>query len=274
MHLPILTPTLIDQLERSEVAYMIDRMNAIRERPGNPMGIEMAAFGTATAFYSEAMPWPQFNAVKGIGAGEIELLDDMLAFYRERERKPQFEVVPGRDNPALMQALTARGFYFKGYHATLYGELDAASAEAVQATEGAGLCVHELEEAEFDRYAEIHCRGTGLPLSGVGPVADNNKVLYNRPGWQFFIAELDGIPAGAGVMYAEGEVASLTFAATLPEFRNRGVQRALLAKRITKAYQNGQRLIVGQAAYASASFRNMQRTGLALGYTRGAWVTE
>lgn len=46
----ILNLELADILEKSEINYMVDRMTAIREREGNPEGIEIKRFGRARRF--------------------------------------------------------------------------------------------------------------------------------------------------------------------------------------------------------------------------------
>ena len=51
-----------------------------------------------------------------------------------------------------------------------------------------GINIKEISEEEFMTYALIHCRSTGLPDDGIPYVADNNQVLYARPGWRFFMA--------------------------------------------------------------------------------------
>lgn len=111
----------------------------------------------------------------------------------------------------------------------------------------------------------------GLPISGKRHVAENNIVLINRPGWHFYAAFVRGAPAGAAVMHVREGTASFTFAAVLPEFRRRGVHAALPAKRVQDAVKYRCKLVVSQAAYASTSFRNMERSGLRLAYTRAAW---
>lgn len=57
---------LIQDMEHAELRYMVDRMLAIQEREHNPEGIEIQRFGQAVALYSQTMPWPSFNTVKGI----------------------------------------------------------------------------------------------------------------------------------------------------------------------------------------------------------------
>ncbi|GIP35266.1 N-acetyltransferase [Paenibacillus sp. J2TS4] len=293
MKLPVLTNEWVERLEQSEIGYMVSRMNAIREREGNPEGVEMASFGGATAFYSRTMPWPQFNTVKGITSQEIGRLDDILAFYRERDRACQFEIVPGRVDGHLLESLAARGFYQRSFHSTMYGlteeklenqseglpvqelrkEIGAGTDfEEGLEEESGGISIRKLRSDEFLLYGELHCLGTGLSADGAPYVAENNRVLYGRPGWSFFIGQVDGIPAGVGVMYAQGNIASLTFAATLPDYRRRGLQSALILRRMREARQLGCYLVVGQAAYASSSQNNMERAGMRLAYSRATWV--
>lgn len=56
-------------------------------------------------------------------------------------------------------------------------------------------------------------------------VAANNQVFYGRQGWKFYIAYLNDEPAATAVMYINNGIASLTFAATLPEFRGNGLHQ-------------------------------------------------
>lgn len=259
-------------IEKSEIDYMINRMQALQERPGNPMGVEMQSFGGCVALYSKGMPWPQFNTVKGLHANDVGRLEEIIDFYTERGTSPQFEIVPANVGPELMRALAQQGFYQSGFHASLYGGLtDEPLALLDDDPHHHAVRVRELTADEFDLYGEIHCLGTGLSISGKEHVASNNRILYNREGWTFLIAYYHDQPAGVGVMYTQDNVASLTFATVLPSFRNQGIHRALLNHRIKEAVRQNCLWVVGQAAYASTSHRNMERAGLRLGYTRATW---
>ncbi|WP_338134396.1 GNAT family N-acetyltransferase [Cohnella candidum] len=242
------TLDLIERIERSEIAYMSDRMAAITERAGNPEGVEVARFGDAVAYYSATMPWPAFNTVKGIRSLDGGLLDEIVTFYRERNRKAQFEIVPGLADLRVMRLLAERGFYQSGFHASMVAVPQERAADSAV---GDGISIREIGRDEFETYAAIHCRGTGLPDDGIPYVMANNLVLHGRPGWKFYLARCEGQPAAVGVMHIGKGVASFTFAATLPEFRNKGLQRALLGKRMEVAEEHGCSLVVSQCAYLS-----------------------
>ncbi|WP_245809791.1 hypothetical protein [Cohnella massiliensis] len=116
-----LNERIVREIERSEIAFATDRMTAIKERPGNPEGVEIARIGGAVCLYSRTMPWPSFNTVKGLRDEDAARLDEIAAFYRERDRNVQFEIVPGLIGPDLLKALAGRGLYPSGFHASMYG---------------------------------------------------------------------------------------------------------------------------------------------------------
>ncbi|GGH27354.1 GNAT family N-acetyltransferase [Paenibacillus segetis] len=269
--LSIPSKQLIKEIERSEVNYMYDRMLAIQSRINNPEGIEVEQFGSSIALYSKTMPWAAFNTVKGITSADIEHIDPILDFYRTRERKAQFEIVPSLVDQDYLRSLAGRGFYQSGFHSSLYIEPKEFKNDDSTNT---NITIQALQENQFVQYATIHCRGTGLSDDGIPSVAANNKVLYNRPGWKFFIAYMDEAPAAVGVMHMKDGIASLTFAATLPEFRNQGLQQRLIEKRIEESLQHHCKLVVGQCAFLSQSHRNMERMGMKVGYIRTSWTEK
>ncbi|WMT39588.1 GNAT family N-acetyltransferase [Paenibacillus sp. D2_2] len=255
-------------IERSEIDYMVDRMWAIKERPGNPEGVDMKSFGNAVAFYSRTMPWPTFNTVKGLSSDDIDSIDAILDFYKSRERKPQFEIVPSRVNSEMLRKLAERGFYQSGFHMSMYYSMEQLPPD----WRDTGIDIKGISKEEFMMYALIHCRSTGLPDDGIPYVAENNQVLHGRPGWRFFMAMIDRNPAAVGVMYMNHTVASLTFAGTLPAYRNRGCHQALIRRRIYEAAKNGCNTVVSQAGYLTQSHRNMEQVGMKIGYIRTTWT--
>ncbi|WP_099520262.1 GNAT family N-acetyltransferase [Paenibacillus sp. BIHB 4019] len=270
MNIWMTTPELVEHVENSELVYMLDRMKAIQEREHNPMGIALQRFGPAVAIASRAMPWPQFNTVKGFGRTGAAQLDEVLEWYNEQGGSPQFEIVPSRTDGETLLALAKQGFYQSGFHASMAGSIAEKNGGKLE-QHLTGIVVRRLSEHEVELYAELHALGSGLPISGKNHIADNNRMLFSREGWQFYAAEIDHIAVGVGVVHIHEQIASLTFAATLPEYRMRGVQAALIAARLRAAAQAGCSLIVGQAAYCSSSQRNMERAGMRLCYTRSTW---
>ena len=69
----------------------------------------------------------------------------------------------------------------------------------------------------------------------------------------------------------DDDVGYLANASTLPAFRRRGVQGALIAARIADARAAGCEAVCSQAEFGSASQRNLERAGLSVAYTKAVW---
>ena len=59
---------------------------------------------------------------------------------------------------------------------------------------------------------------------------------------------------------------------TVPRFRNRGCQTALLRECIADAVESGCALMLSQTSSGSTSERNMLRAGFRVAYTKTVWV--
>jgi GNAT superfamily N-acetyltransferase len=76
-----------------------------------------------------------------------------------------------------------------------------------------------------------------------------------------YLAFINGEAAGDGVVGAHKGVAGLFGASTLPAFRSRGVQSALLDARLAWASAHGCDLAVSLTQPGSISHRNIERRG-------------
>jgi GNAT superfamily N-acetyltransferase len=92
--------------------------------------------------------------------------------------------------------------------------------------------------------------------------------FFHSGGNHPFLAFVDCVAAGGASAFAFGGVAGMFGASTLPKFRGRGVQTALLAARLRWAVQHGCDLAKGITLPGSASDRNHERLGFRVAYTR------
>ncbi len=96
--------------------------------------------------------------------------------------------------------------------------------------------------------------------------------LVRADGFRRVVARVEGEPAGVATLRLDGDVALLCGATTVPRFRRRGVQAAMLAARMNLAHQAGARVAVVTTAPGSQSMRNVMRRGCALLYARAVMV--
>ena len=90
------------------------------------------------------------------------------------------------------------------------------------------------------------------------------------PGDLSFLARIDGRVVGGccGRIIPEARIAALYGTATLSAFRNRGVQSALIERRLHEAALAGCEYAVVSTQPATGSQRNMERRGFRLAYTK------
>ena len=80
--------------------------------------------------------------------------------------------------------------------------------------------------------------------------------------WRRYLARAEGVPAGEALLVQFDDVAYLAEASTVPAFRRRGIQRALIARRLADARSAGATVVFGGVEYGDASWSNMRAMGL------------
>ncbi|WP_449537652.1 GNAT family N-acetyltransferase [Ferdinandcohnia sp. Marseille-Q9671] len=266
----IVTPEVAQVLETSEIEMLRSRLTAIQAMDGNPMGIAIKDIGSATAFSAKNIPGPSFNTIKGLSAGDEEYIDQMIDFYNQNRIPVRFEISPGQASPDLLTYLSEQGFYQRDFHTTLYLDLSQIQDNHFDET----ISIRELQKNEFDLFADIYTKGFQMPAFLKESIAKNNQILYGHENWIFYLASVEKEPAGVGVLYSKNGIATLAAATTLPEYRNRGIQSAIIKNRMLKALEQDCKLLVGQARFGSVSQNNMERAGMKIAYTKSIWVKK
>lgn len=265
----VITKNLANHLEETEIKMFESRLNAIKEIQNNVMGVEVGQFDGAYAFAIKNIPGPSYNVVKGDSFSSENTIDKILSFYRAREIPARFDLAPQYANTTSLQKLYNVGFFQSDFHATLYCELN---EEMAGKTKDSLIKIRQINEAEFDHYGNIYVEGFGMPAFLAESVTANNKVLYDKHGWSFYIASLQGEDVGIGSLYINDGTAILAASAVKPSARNQGIHQALIQFRINKALQQNCRLMIGHAKFASISQNNMERCGLRMAYTKSIWT--
>ncbi|MBE7122036.1 GNAT family N-acetyltransferase [Bacillus cereus] len=265
----IMTFNAAQEIENAEIHMLSSRLKALQAISENPMQVQMKKFGSATAFSSKIIAGPAFNTVKGITFTNTDQIDAIISYYQSLQIPCRFEITPAQGTTGLFQHLSQKGFYQSSFHTALYS-IPREDSSLLPSN----ITVRKLKENEFDIFADIYVRGFNMPSFTKDGVRQNNEILYNRPGWHFFIAEVQHIPASIGVLYINKGVASLAASATLPEFQRKGCHTALIQKRIETAVEFNCNLIVGQARFGSSSQNNMERAHMKIAYTKSIWTAK
>lgn len=124
-----------------------------------------------------------------------------------------------------------------------------------------------------ETLAEIVCTAFGMPQS-LAPIF---AAPADRPGWHGLFACDGAVPVAAAMLYRRDRIAWLGMDGTLPAYRGRGAQSALMAARIELGRALGCRHFVIETGLprrgeASPSYDNMRRQGFSQIHARPTWV--
>jgi GNAT superfamily N-acetyltransferase len=140
--------------------------------------------------------------------------------------------------------------------------------EATPAPRPDGVRVERAGPEDRELFAHVLNTGWDLPENAArGHVFAAGIGLEN---WYQYLAIVDGHAAGIAVLFVHDDVADCFLSATLPEFRGRGVQTALIEHRLADGRAMGCTLATSQTVVHNASPRNMARRGFQPLYRR--WI--
>lgn len=271
-NLPVFCGTeLAARIEAAEADLIVAATEAARSR-----GAWGVALPLAGGFACAAAPGSPMNKVVGLGFGgtpDAAALDEVERTFAGLGVPVQVELSNLAD-PEVAHVLTARGYRLLGFENVLGHPLPAHRAAAD------GVTVRRCGPAELDAWAAAVVDGFAHP-DGVGvtshedfprEVVDTAVRDFEKAGAVAYLALCGETVAGGGSMRTTHGVAQLTGAATIPAFRRRGVQTALLTARLTEAAEAGCDIAVVTTAPGSTSQKNVQRYGFHLLYTRAVLV--
>jgi hypothetical protein len=228
-------------------------------------GAALRRFGGTVATRHPALPdLASFNRARGFSLHDRGRLDEIRAFYAEAGVSAALEIWEADEGDELRRLLAGAGLAPGARSLALHVSPRPAGAAGVP-----GVDVVEVGEGEDGAYL-------GVLLQGYG-VAPKQEALrrtfaleHATPGLRRYLALIDGEPAAAGGLLLIGGTGLLAGAATVPRFRGRGGQTALLRRRIADAAGRCEVLGV-TAAVDSASHRNLVREGFAAAHLRTIW---
>jgi GNAT superfamily N-acetyltransferase len=203
----------------------------------------------------------------GLGLqGEISREDfaQLQSFYFKRNEPVRVEACP------LAHASLFAHFGASGYRVTEFTNVMARRVpdRSETAAGSNGLRVRRVESSQIDLW-NLTVAGGFSEARPVSPDLLNvMKAFALAEGVECYLAEIEGRAAGGATLLIRDGVAGLFGASTLPEFRKRGVQTALLHERLGRAAESGCDLAVCLAAPGSSSQRNIARLGFQALYTR------
>jgi GNAT superfamily N-acetyltransferase len=193
-------------------------------------------------------------------------LDTVERFFFERGASVNLEISPFAGVAAL-DLLCARK-----YRPIELSNVLCRSTEKLAPEPQGNITVRIIRPDESELWAQINTRGWTHDYPDLHDfLSRTSAVSSNREHNLLFLAEIDGQPGAAGALSVYEGVALFAGAATVPEFRRRGLQTALLQERMRCAFEHGCDLAMMVAEPGTRSQRNAERAGFHIAYTRTKW---
>ncbi|TMM07514.1 MAG: GNAT family N-acetyltransferase [Actinobacteria bacterium] len=236
-------------------------------------GQEQAEIGGALCTCLEATPGSAlFNRALGLGLAEPATeaaLDEIDAFFTGLGLAYGIPLSPAAQPAELPEWLEAHNFR-RGYAWTKF-----ARAPVPPPRPETDLRVVEIGADRADAFADVFVRAYGTP-EVAGSLLER---LPGSDGWRCFVAFDGGEPAATGALFVTRKVGWLGAGGTLPEFRRRGAQGALLAARIEAGREAGCETLVTETGEpkngrAGGSYRNIVRAGFEPLYVRQNYLSS
>jgi hypothetical protein len=262
VEIPFVTDELVRRLERSIDAFAVAWLEG-HASGDNPAGILLERFGDVVAAATPGRPDLDFmNRIHGLAFADPAVLLEVLSFYGSLGLRPWIELPPGAEEVAAH--LAAAGARPVGSPTVLFGTADARPSPS-------NIEIRRIGRADARRFADLLLAGHGV--SSVARAVDAPRIAAAglRSDIAFYIAAVDGQEAGAGVLAVHDRVGYLANASTLPAFRRRGCQTALVARRIADSADLGCDLVASLTSFGSARQHTLQRAGLRVAYIRTVW---
>ncbi|MFL6060825.1 MAG: GNAT family N-acetyltransferase [Marmoricola sp.] len=269
----IVDQVLAARIERAEGAFIAACSRAACARTG------VASFQVPLAggIASYAGPGSPFDKVAGVGFDGLPEEDALAAIeqrYDEVGAAVSFEISTLAD-PAVFELLTARGFLLVGFEDVLVATL------GDEPGPHADIEVRRAED-ELATWTEVavesalHGDTAGVPQHDTfsREALEAAEQAGIDAGARAYLALVDGESAGAAGLFLAGDLAQLTGAGTLPAYRRRGVQTALVGVRLADARAAGCTHAVVTTQPGSTSQAVVRRAGFELGYSRAVLTRE
>lgn len=270
---------LVRRLEASAAITTLHLVEAMCANDPASRAVGVPMFGGALIATG---PDRYVNRAMGVSLDErsSDEIDAIQQFYRDHELPAALEVASWAP-PTTIAELSRRNFrlgWFRAMFAISPAELAGSTpagtalagpaltgttlAGTTDSTTGAGVQIVAVDRANEDTWLQTFAVGSGVLDSHARDISDEFALATRAcRDTYIFMATIGGQAAGCGTLQITGGIAWVGGAATLPEFRRRGVQAALLSHRVRLAADLECDLVAATAIPSGQSARNLVHLG-------------
>jgi len=187
-------------------------------------------------------------------------------FYFARNEPVRVETCPLAD-PSLFEHYKERGYYVTEFSNVMVRPVQNGASSTLR-PEHSVIDIRRAAPDELDLWTMTVAQGFAENYPVTQEILSVMKLFASTNNTECYLARIHGRIAGGATLAVRGRIAGLFGASTLLEYRNRGVQTALLQFRLNRAAEAGCELAMSLAQPGSHSQRNITRLGFQTLYTR------
>ena len=268
--------TLAARIDRAETRLTSGAAEAIRDSGLQKRVLIIPIAGGQAVYAGPAAPMNKLIGVGFDGPLDLSVLNEVEREWRDRAEPVRVELSI-LAHPTVGEVLTGRGYRLHGFENVLGRSLK----DLEPAKLNPELTVEVLQANDDATWMDIAVTSfSELDGTGSGPDDSMSREEMARilsefmvvPGFVRYLGRIGGQPVSGASMRLDEGLAQICGAGTLPAFRGRGMQKALLARRLADAQAAGCDLAVVTTAPGSRSQENVMRRGFELLYTRAVLV--
>lgn len=214
---------------------------------------------------------PAIGLNRVLGVTDVQDLDRALTWFAGRGGARHLQINRSQATAEVLQWISDRGLrQLDGSWTKLSRQAHASPMPWTSPVK-----IRVAGKSEISLFGELMCLGFGFPQK-LAPLWSS---LVGKQGWSCHIAYWDDIPVGTAAMYVADGYAWLGGGTTLPEYRGRGVQGALICDRLNVGAQLGVGVFAVETAEPApgknrTSYDNLLRRGFEPLYTRENFLIE
>ncbi len=229
---------------------------------------KIATEGGGIACRGEPGEW--INCAYGVGQDgpvSVKGFRDIITYYSEAGIEPRLELNPFVGQETIDNCGEA-GFKVGVFEIVLYRLIDPKETFAPILGFPEGVTVKVTDVSNEDEI-RMH---SAVAMSGFFEPKEEDFETWKRvllhPKVKGVAAWCDGKIVGAGAAEIHSEIAALISLSVLPEYRGRGIQQALIAKRLELAQAAGVKVATVGSSPGAGTARNVMRMGFQVAYTK------
>ena len=258
-----ITKELASQLETAEALNQVEFTMAHQRLTNRSIATYQKIGSGYAVFAGVDSPLTQCFGLGFDGEAQEEQVIALESFFHNLGAPVNIEVCHLADLN-LTRILIDRGYKISEYSNVLIRLLKETDTFELSS----GKEIRQILDQEINLFSTIVSRGFLETDEVPASFYDMFQVFFRQNNCGLFGAFVDGVAAGGGAIFMQGDVAALGGASTLVEFRNQGIQSDLIRKRLEYARSKGCTMAMVTTLPGSVSQKNVEKCGFQVAYAR------